>query len=330
MLRSIAWHGMRAVEFSKGDYAALLVPDMGANLVRLADTRRGIEILRAPAGDEVEEFRRRPHVFGLPILFPPNRIADGQYTFDGRTYRFPITDAKGGHYHHGILKSQPFAVSKACETADEVLVECRYYSNAGNDAIFRDFPHEFKCKITYRLTAEGLEQEVVFFNRSETRMPLGVGFHTPLTIPFAGGTDADYVMRLAVGEEVELDGRNLPTGRRLPLSAQFSKLRSEGLQVTGCGPIEAGFTLREIDVDGKPFRGALVEHLRTGVRTCYEVDEQTTYWTLWNNGGQVPYCCPEPQTWTTNAPNAADPAAEGFRAIDPGESWRTTFRLYAK
>ena len=76
--------------------------------------------------------------------------------------------------------------------------------------------------------------------------------------------------------------------------------------------------------------GELVEHLRTGVRTCYEVDEQTTYWTLWNNGGQVPYCCPEPQTWTTNAPNAADPAAEGFRAIDPGESWRTTFRLYAK
>ena len=94
--------------------------------------------------------------------------------------------------------------------------------------------------------------------------------------------------------------------------------------------IPFGRALREIDVDGKPFRGALVEHLRTGVRTCYEVDEQTTYWTLWNNGGQVPYCCPEPQTWTTNAPNAADPAAEGFRAIDPGESWRTTFRLYAK
>lgn len=330
MLRSIAWHGMRAVEFSKGDYAALLVPDMGANLVRLADTRRGIEILRAPAGDEVEEFRRRPHVFGLPILFPPNRIADGQYTFDGRTYRFPITDAKGGHYHHGILKSQPFAVSKAWETADELLVECRYYSNAGNDAIFRDFPHEFKCKITYWLTAEGLEQEVMFSNRSKTRMPLGVGFHTPLTIPFAGGTDADYVMRLAVGEEVELDGRNLPTGRRLPLSAQFSRLRREGLRVTGCEPIEAGFTLREIDVDGKPFRGALVENLRTGVRTFYEADEQTTYWTLWNNGGQVPYCCPEPQTWTTNAPNAADPAAEGFRSIYPGESWRMTFRLYAK
>lgn len=330
MLRAIDFHGLKGVEFSKGEYTALLIPEMGANLVRLANTRLGAEILRTPGPGEIETFRSRPQVFGLPILFPPNRIADGRYVFEGRTYQYPITIERERNYHHGVLKSEAFLVSKARETDREVMIECRYYANAGNDAVYRDFPHEFKCKITYRLTAEGLEQEVVFFNRSETRMPLGVGFHTPLTIPFAGGIDADYVMRLAVGEEVELDGRNLPTGRRLPLSEQFSKLRREGLQVTGCGPIEAGFTLREIDVDGKPFRGALVEHLRTGVRTCYEVDEQTTYWTLWNNGGQVPYCCPEPQTWTTNAPNAADPAAEGFRAIDPGESWRTTFRLYAK
>lgn len=330
MLRSIAWHGMRAVEFSKGDYAALLVPDMGANLVRLADTRRGIEILRAPAGDEVEEFRRRPHVFGLPILFPPNRIADGQYTFDGRTYRFPITDAKGGHYHHGILKSQPFAVSKAWETADEVLVECRYYSNAGNDAIFRDFPHEFKCKIVYRLTARGLEQEVMFANRSKEPMPVGVGFHTPMRIPFAGGAAGDYVMRAAVGERVELSERNIPTGRKLPLSEKFARLRGAGLQVTDCDPIEAAFTVREIEVDGKSFRGALVENLRTGVRTCYEVDGQTTCWTIWNNGGKVPYCCPEPQSWTTNAPNMPDPEAEGFRSIATGGTWSMKFRLYAK
>ena len=117
---------MQAVEFSKGDYTALLIPGMGANLIRLTNTRLGAEILRAPADDEVETFKGRPHVFGLPILFPPNRIEDGRYTFGGRTYRFPITNAKEHHYHHGILKSQPFAVSKAWETGEEVLVECRY------------------------------------------------------------------------------------------------------------------------------------------------------------------------------------------------------------
>lgn len=330
MIRSVDFYGLRAVEFSKGDYVALLVPSVGANLVRLANTRLGVEILRTPEADETETFRSRPQIFGLPILFPPNRIEDGRYVFEGRTYQYPITIEKEHNYHHGILKSEPFVVSKAVETDDEVLIECRYYSNAANDAIYKDFPHEFKCKITYRLTAGGLEQEVMLANRSKTSMPVGVGFHTPMRILFAGGTDADYAMRVAVAEQVELSDRNLPTGKKLPLSEKFAKLRGEGLRVTGCEAIEAGFTLGEIEVDGKPYRGALVENLRTGVRTFYEVDEQTTYWTIWNNGGQVPYCCPEPQSWTTNAPNGSDPAAAGFRSIAPGDKWRARYRLYAK
>lgn len=99
--------------------------------------------------------------------------------------------------------------------------------------------------------------------------------------------------------------------------------------MTGCEPIEAAFTVREIDVDGRPFRGALVENRRTGVRTFLEADDATRSWTIWNNGGEVPYCCPEPQSWTTNAPNAPEAEAEGFRAIAPGDKWSMRFRLYA-
>lgn len=330
MLRAIDFHGLKGVEFSKGEYTALLIPEMGANLVRLANTRLGAEILRTPGPGEIETFRSRPQVFGLPILFPPNRIADGRYVFEGRTYQYPITIERERNYHHGVLKSEAFLVSKAREMDREVMIECRYYANAGNDAVYRDFPHEFKCKIVYRLTAGGLEQEVMFANRSKEPMPVGVGFHTPMRIPFAGGVAGDYVMRAAIGEQVELSGRNIPTGRKLPLSEKFARLRGAGLQVTDCDPIEAAFTVREIEVDGKPFRGALVENLRTGVRTCYEVDGQTTCWTIWNNGGKVPYCCPEPQSWTTNAPNMPDPEAEGFRSIAPGGTWSMKFRLYAK
>ena len=75
MLRAIDFHGLKGVEFSKGEYTALLIPEMGANLVRLANTRLGAEILRTPGPGEIETFRSRPQVFGLPILFPPNRIA---------------------------------------------------------------------------------------------------------------------------------------------------------------------------------------------------------------------------------------------------------------
>lgn len=143
MIRSCEWHGTQAVEFTKRDYTALLVPSVGANLVRLAHTRLGVEVLRTPSEREHDEFLRHPHVYGVPILFPPNRIADGRFRFDGREYRFPITRPEENNYHHGILKSQPFAVSKAVETPDEVLIETRCYSNAASDAIYRDFPHAF-------------------------------------------------------------------------------------------------------------------------------------------------------------------------------------------
>lgn len=155
MIRSCEWHGTQAVEFTKRDYTALLVPSVGANLVRLAHTQLGVEVLRTPSEREHDEFLRRPHVYGVPILFPPNRIADGRFRFDGREYRFPITRPEENNYHHGILKSQPFAVSKAVETPDEVLIETRCYSNAASDAIYRDFLHAFKCKITYRLRPKG-------------------------------------------------------------------------------------------------------------------------------------------------------------------------------
>ena len=330
MIRCIEWNGLQAVEFSKGDYVAWLVPSVGANLVRLANTKLGVEILRTPKADEMETFRSRPQIFGLPLLFPPNRIEDGRYTFEGRTYQYPITIAGENNYHHGIIKSEPFVVSKAKEDDEEVKIECRYYSNAANDAIYRNFPHAFKCKIVYKLSAKGLEQEVLFGNKSKENMPVGVGFHTPIVIPFAGGEAADYRMRVAIGEQVELSPRNLPTGKRMPLNEHYMKLREEGLQVTMCEPLEAGFTLREIEVDGKPYRGAVVENIKTGVKVFYEVDEMTTYWTLWNNGGQEAYCCPEPQSWITNAPNAENPEAAGFRYIEPDEKFKMRFKLYVK
>lgn len=330
MIRRIDWNSLSAVEFSKGDYTALLIPEMGANLVRLANTRLGVEILRAPKADEVETFKSRPQIFGLPLLFPPNRIEDGKYCVGNKTYQYPITIANENNYHHGIIKSQPFVVSKAYETDEEVVIECRYYSNAANDAIYQNFPHEFKCKMVYKLSAKGLKQEVVFSNKSSEPMPVGVGFHTPMLIPFAGGKGEDYRMRVAVGEQCELSERNLPTGKRLPLNEQFTKFRNEGLQVTDCEALEAGFTAQPIEVDGKEFLGAVVENIKTGVRTFYEVDDKTIYWTIWNNGGKEPYCCPEPQSWITNAPNAENREAAGFRLVAPDEKFKMKFKLYTK
>ena len=205
----------------------------------------GAESARSDIAHSIEEVDKIAEKFGYPLVVRPSftmgGLGSGIAHDEEELHRIA---GAGIHY------SPP----------DEVLIETRCYSNAASDAIYRDFPHAFKCKITYRLSAEGLEQEVMFGNKSDLPMPVGVGFHPPLNVPFAGGDAADYRLRMAVGERFELNGRNLPTGWLLPLDERFARLRApEGLQATGCEAIEAGFSVREIEAMAVGLRETLDE-----------------------------------------------------------------------
>lgn len=331
MIKRINWNGFDAVEFAAGGYEALLVPAMGANVVRLRHTSTGAEILRTPTADEMEMFRERPQLFGLPLLFPPNRIEDGTYTHAERTFHFPITIPAQNNFHHGTIKSQSFTITHCVEKAGVVELEAAFFSNALHGGVWDYFPLEFECRMSFRLSERGLEHRVTFVNGSDEPMPVGVGYHTPLNLPFiAGGDPAAYRLRLSVGERWELNERTLPTGKLLSLSDFEQGLRSaEGVSPIG-QPIESAFTAKPLELDGKPFNGAILSD-GSGHSVVYEVDGQMRDWTLWNNGGAVSWFCPEPQSWAINAPNLKLPASQtGFEAIEPGKSWQSAARIYLK
>lgn len=328
-IEKIDFRGIEAIQMEAGGYLAVLIPSVGANLIRLAFPEKGIEILRTPGPQEMDAFLKRPQVFGTPLLFPPNRIEDGCYSHNGITYQFPITIPNQHNYHHGILKSQPFVITKTRIEEDQVEVEAAFYSNRINDAIYRDFPHAFECRVTFVLSAAGLEQTVTFVNDGDTDMPLGFGFHTPIRIPFSEGADA-YRMFLSAGEEWVLNERGLPTGEQKSLDETFRVLRSTGMDPVGV-PVEKAFRNRELPLEGGAFSGAIFQNQRTGDAVFYEVDEQYQHWTLWNNGGEAGYMCAEPQTWAINAPNLDLPADEtGFQVIEPGDAWSATTKIYIR
>ena len=99
MIEKINFNGIPAVHFTAGGYEAVMVPSVGANVVKLKHTATGIEILRTPDAEEMENFKERPQIYGLPLLFPPNRIADGTYTFEGRKYHYSDTKQLPPRYH---------------------------------------------------------------------------------------------------------------------------------------------------------------------------------------------------------------------------------------
>jgi len=330
-IQKISWQGLDAVLLETNVYEAIIVPSVGANLVRLFNKEKQVDILRTPTPEEMEIFTSRPQIFGVPLLFPPNRIEDGKYSFAGKNYEFPITIPDQNNYHHGIIKSQPFTITHTRYSSDAVEVEASFFSNRINLAIYENFPHEFVCKIRFILSDNELTHIITFTNLGTKPMPFGIGYHTPLRIPFSKNTDkSDYKLRLSIGKRWELSDRSLPTGTLLELNEEELLLRGEGLNPTG-KPIESAFTDEALSINGKPYHGAILTCQKDNVNVYYEVDNKFKHWTLWNNGGDVNWFCPEPQTWAINAPNLQLPAEiTGMQAINGGKSWSGTTRLYVR
>lgn len=330
-IEKISWNGLEAVLMESNVYQAVVIPSVGANLVKLYNKEKKVDILRYPEPDEMDVFQSRPQIFGVPLLFPPNRIEDGTYRFENKTYQFPITIPNQHNYHHGIIKSEKFVVSKTRISSDAVEVEAVFYSNRINDAIFSNFPHEFICKIRFILTDNELTHIVSFQNNGTDSMPLGVGYHTPIRLPFMNDSDKeDYKLRLSAGKRWELSDRSLPTGKLLDLNEEEALLRTEGMTVTGKS-IEIALTNEPLIINNREFSGAILMNTKNNVQVYYEVDKEFKHWTLWNNGGSVDWVCPEPQTWAINAPNLDLPnRVTGFQWVKAGENWSGTTRFYVK
>lgn len=329
-IENVDFLGMKAVKFSAGDYEALVIPEVGGNVVQLVNKAKNVNILRTPTTEDIETFKERPQVYGLPVLFPPNRIGNASYTKNGKTYTFPVTIPQFNNYHHGILKSQEFKVTKTEITENAVIVETTFVSNPENNAIYQNFDHEFTCVISNKLTANGLEQTVSFTNNSSSNMPLGFGFHTPLNVPFNENDAKNYRLKLSAGQKWELNDATLPTEKLLDLDDFESDLRKDGIIPLSKG-YESHFTNKPLEIDGKSYNGAILTDTSKNISVFYEVDKNYKHWTLWNNNAAFNYSCPEPMTWMINAPNVSlSDEISGYQEIKPNETWSATTKLYVK
>ncbi len=325
----VQWQDEPAVRFWAGGYEALMLPGVGAQVIELQDLQRGLTLLRYPEGVGLDEFKARPQIYGIPILFPPNRIADGKFPMAGTVVDFPLNGNENNHIH-GFLRLRPWEVVTTAVTGATVVVEAAFTGDNATDAYDR-YLNQFEFRMRYTLSAAGLQQTLTIGNRGTVALPLGVGFHTALQVPFHPESKAeDCRLRVSVGAEWELDERTLPTGKLLPLNEADQAYRTVGVMPQG-SPISAHYTAEALTVDGKPFHGALIEDGARRLRVVYRVDAAYRHWMLWNYGGDKGFFCPEPQTWAINAPNLKlAPEITGYRELQPGEIWSAETAIYVE
>lgn len=282
-------------------YSAEIDPTRGANCTKLRYANDQAILLREPPNNGEPD---HPYLYGMPILYPVNRISGGQFEFEGRVYRFPINEPSTGCHLHGMLHDAVFDVAEQTEHSVTCVFQRPYL----------DFPHEFRLEIRYSLSDDGLTQCVKIVNLSGQNMPNFLGFHTTFNVPFLkGSTPQDVRVLCDVGEEIERNMRvYLPTGAVLPPDEVTKRLQNGTFS-----PLECKIS--------RNYRAAapgriMMTDLRGGVTLAYETDQKFGWRLLYNGEADGGYICLEPMTCMANCQNAPfDRAFGGFDWIAPLE-----------
>ncbi|WP_334073045.1 MULTISPECIES: aldose 1-epimerase [Paenibacillus] len=321
-----SFHGEPAVWLQAGKYEAAMVPSVGGNLLAFRDTESGYRFLREPAEGEMEDFKRNPGIYGIPVLFPPNRYQDGVFPWKGKEYRFPVNEEATGNHLHGFFHTVAWEVEDFGQTKLESYVTVKAAVDEQHEA-FRYLPFRFTVRLKYSLSEEGLSQHLFVHNQDEQEIPCLLAFHTAVNAPFAPGSEAqDYRVKLTVGKRWELDNRMLPTGGHQALTEEEKKLQGEGVYPF-YAPMDNHYTA--VPQNGRN-RMELTD-TKIGKTLVYDVGTSYKQWMIWNNGATEGFFCPEPQINLVNAPNVDLPAEEiGLFSLAPGEIWEETARFYVK
>lgn len=138
------------------------------------------------------------------LLMPwPNRIRDGKYSFGGTSYQLPLTEPSRHNASHGLARW--VAWTPVSSAPDAVTLGYRLMAQTG-------YPWSLDLRVTYRLSADGLEVTQSATNLAATAAPYASGAH-PYLLAGAGPIDGWTLHLPASTRMLSDDERLLPVGR---------------------------------------------------------------------------------------------------------------------
>ena len=302
------------IKICGGGYEADISSVRGGTCFRLLHTPTGADLLRTPRNEE--HLKENVYLFGNPLLFPPNRIVGGRFTFDGREYVLPLNEPATGCHVHGDLYEKAFTVTEQSESA----VTLAFHAEAGE---YIGFPHAFSFIRTYRVEENGLYEEDTVTNLSDSSMPFLLAYHTTFNLAFLKGSlPEDTRVRLNLGKEEMRTEKFIPTGVfRDPAEREEEFFKGT---YTPHGKHLSAFY--ELAGDGT----ASITDTKKGLSIHYEAAENFSYRMLFATSDGGFFVC-EPQTAAIDCFHLkGTPEEHGLIVLAPGESKTLWTRISVK
>jgi aldose 1-epimerase len=178
---------------SGGGYDAV-VTESGAALRLL--THGGRDLVDGFAEDEMSAGGR-----GQLLMPWPNRIRDGQYSFDGQDHQLALTEAKRHNASHGLARWAAWTLEE--HTEHSVSLQYRLMAQSG-------YPWLVDLHVLYDLSADGLTVTQTATNLSDRPAPYASGAHPYLTV--GDGPVDTWELTLPAATRSLTDDRLIPVG----------------------------------------------------------------------------------------------------------------------
>ncbi|WMI68558.1 aldose 1-epimerase [Mangrovimonas sp. YM274] len=112
--------------------------------------------------------------FASSVLFPfANRIAKGQYTFEGQTYQLKKGEVDPDNAIHGLIYDREFDIVNKEVTREKAMATLRYEQTTSQEG----FPFLYAMELTYAVSNSELTLTVDVENIGTEAFPFTLGWH---------------------------------------------------------------------------------------------------------------------------------------------------------
>ncbi|MFL5912354.1 MAG: aldose 1-epimerase [Gaiellaceae bacterium] len=284
---------------------AELVPGVG--MVCCSLRHAGEELLAQRGG--LAKYAETGSTMGIPLLYPwANRLGGFEYEAAGKEIDLDpesplIRKDPNGLPIHGLLNAWPhWEVTDRTAAGDGARLTARL-DFAAHEDLMAGFPFPHVLELEATLAGSALTITTRIKPAGGTKVPVAFGFHPYLRLP--GVDRADWQVAIPARRQLELDDRQLPTGRSDPVR------------------IEPG------PLDGRSFDDAFGDLARPprfvlwggGRRLVVEFAKGYPFAQVYGPAGQELICF-EPMTAPTNALATGD---SRLRLAEPGLGFSASF-----
>jgi aldose 1-epimerase len=281
-----------------------LDPDKGTSILAFY-ARKGDDWL--PLMPDVREGRSRLDASSFLMIPYSNRIENGTFTFQGRRYQL---DHGERHSIHGDVRTRPWHVVDRLTTRIECTLDSTQHENV-------NWPWPFEAQAEYSLENHIFSSRLALWNRGETAMPAGFGWH-PYFSRALNREGEEVRLRFKVaGVYPDANDNRIPSGPAQPLT-----------------PIQDYSTEKALDPDrfwDACFQGydgnGTISWPESGVRLSFACSPECQHLIVYNP--PFPVFAVEPVTNANNGVNlyAAGWPDSGVVPLEPGECLGAQFDL---